>query len=422
MYILSKKILSNSMWMMLERFVGIFGVIFVMSYVAKYIGPDNFGKLAFATTLFTFVQTLTWFGNQEILFKRVSKNKKSGIKYLVNTQLIRGIIFTIISLPIIFFLFLYSDWLTIIFGLSTALATFFLTQDIYTIYNNATLNSYINAIVNIFGLIIALVVRYIIVTLELEYAYLAIPIVLVTLIPYILKKYIFNKRDRSEFVEKNKYIKYYFIAGSALVISSFSVIFYTQITSLMLVYLTSTFELGVYSTAVVVGSAWAFINSSIITSVMSNIYKERDYYESYRKIASLNMIIIIISVSVIVFLVLFGEYIIQTLYGEEFTSASKLLIILAMATTCSGLGTVSARFIIKQGDYKYISSKMLCVAFSALPISYVMIKYWGIQGAAYSVLCIEFLSLTFFNYFYQNGLIFKIHFFPFFKHALKLKH
>lgn len=74
MSLLSKKIISNSFWMMFEKLIGIFGLIFVTSYVAKYIGPENFGKIALATTVFTFVQTLTWFGNQEILFKRVSKN------------------------------------------------------------------------------------------------------------------------------------------------------------------------------------------------------------------------------------------------------------------------------------------------------------------------------------------------------------
>ncbi len=89
MGIFSRKIVSNSLWMMLEKFIGIFGVIFVMSYVAKYVGPENFGKIALATTLFTFVQTLTWFGNQEILFKRVSRNKNAGLQYLSSTQNIR---------------------------------------------------------------------------------------------------------------------------------------------------------------------------------------------------------------------------------------------------------------------------------------------------------------------------------------------
>ena len=116
---------------------------------------------------------------------------------------------------------------------------------------------------------------------------------------------------------------------------------------------------------------------------------------------------------------LLGKWIITTLYGAAYSEAYHLLLILAAATMCSGLGTVAARLMIKEENYSYISKKMLVVAISALPISYTMIQLFGLIGAAYSVFLIEFLSLTVFNYFYKNGLIFKIHFYPFFKHTLK---
>ena len=71
----------------------------------------------------------------------------------------------------------------------TALATFILVQDIYVIYNNAVLKSYINTIVNVVGLGIAFAIRWLMVFFELPAEYLAIPIVLVTLIPYVAKRY-----------------------------------------------------------------------------------------------------------------------------------------------------------------------------------------------------------------------------------------
>lgn len=419
MGIFSRKIVSNSLWMMLEKFIGIFGVIFVMSYVAKYIGPENFGKIALSTTLFTFVQTLTWFGNQEILFKRVSKNTRSGLQYLANTQNIRQVLFLVFSLPILVSLYLFSDSLTLLFAIATAFSSYFVTQDIYTIFNNATLHSYINATSNIIGLAIALLIRYIIIEMHLDYAYLALPIVLVTLIPFCLKKFIFNSKNQAKKVISVSYRKYYLWAGSALVISSLSVSFYTQITSLMLAGLTSTRELGIYASAITIGSAWTFINVAVITSVLSKIYKEKNHFESYKMVAKLNLLIICISLCVIGTLALMGKWIITTLYGVAYSEAYHLLLILATATMCGGLGTIAARLMIKEENYAYISKKMLVVAVSSLPISYIMIHFFGLIGAAYSVLLIEFLSLTVFNYFYKNGLIFKIHFFPLFKHSLK---
>ncbi len=421
MGIFSGKIVSNSLWMMLEKVISIFGLIFVTSYVAKYIGPTNFGKIALATTLFTFVQTLTWFGNQEILFKRVSKNHQSGLNYLSNTQKIRFYLFLLMSLPILFGLYIFTDLLTLIFGVATAFATYFITQDIYAVYNNAVLHSYINAIVNMVGLSIALAVRYVIVLFEMEYAYLSIPIVLVTLIPYLLKRYWFNRSLKTPILNQQKYRKYYFLAGGSLVISTLAVSFYTQITSLMLAKLTSLKDLGIYAVAVTLGTAWSFINFSVITSVLSKIYREKDHYQSYVMIAKLNLVILAVSLSVVAVLGVLGQWVIETLYGAAYQTAYKLLIILALSTMLSGLGTIAARLMVKEESYAYISKKMLFVALSALPISYAMIYVYGLIGAAYSVFIIELLSLTVFNYFYKDGLIFKIHLFPFFKHSLKMK-
>lgn len=421
MGIFSGKIVSNSLWMMLEKVISIFGLIFVTSYVAKYIGPTNFGKIALATTLFTFVQTLTWFGNQEILFKRVSKNHQSGLNYLSNTQKIRFYLFLLMSLPILIGLYIFTDLLTLIFGIATAFATYFITQDIYAVYNNAVLHSYINAIVNMVGLSIALAVRYVIVLFEMEYAYLSIPIVLVTLIPYLLKRYWFNRSLKTPILNQQKYRKYYFLAGGSLVISTLAVSFYTQITSLMLAKLTSLKDLGIYAVAVTLGTAWSFINFAVITSVLSKIYREKSHYESYVMVAKLNLLILAVSLSVVAVLGVFGHWVIETLYGAAYQDAYKLLIILALSTMLSGLGTIAARLMVKEESYTYISKKMLFVALSALPISYGMIYIYGLIGAAYSVFIIELLSLTVFNYFYKDGLIFKIHLFPFFKHSLKMK-
>jgi O-antigen/teichoic acid export membrane protein len=419
MGILSRKILSNSLWMMFEKFIGIFGVIFVMSYVAKYIGPENFGKIALATTLFTFVQTLTWFGNQEILFKRVSKNKHSGLKYLNKTQNTRKILFIILTIPILIYLYVSGDILTFVFGFATAISTYFLTQDIYNIYNNANLRSHINALCNISGLGVSLLIRYIIVYLELDYSFLSIPILTVTIIPFFLKKLIFNREDKVSLINSVKYRNYYFLAGSSLVISSLSVTFYTQICNVMLATISSTHELGIYAAAITIGSSWSFVNFAIISSVMTKIYKEKNSYLSFYMVHKLNIIIILISLLVILFLYFFGKWLIIFLYGNSYLESYYLLIILSISTMLSGLGIVTTRLMIKLEDYSYISKKNLWIAFISLPISYLMISKFGLYGAGYSILLIETLSLTVFNYFYKNGLIFKLQFFPLFKKYFK---
>ena len=104
--IFSNKIFSNSLWMMLEKVISIFGLIFVNALMAKYIGPENFGKLAFTTSIFLFVQTLAWFGAQNILFKRFSQNAQSGLKLAISTQKMRQFLCVLVSVIALFYLWL----------------------------------------------------------------------------------------------------------------------------------------------------------------------------------------------------------------------------------------------------------------------------------------------------------------------------
>ncbi|HHJ1168554.1 TPA: polysaccharide biosynthesis protein, partial [Proteus mirabilis] len=117
----------------------------------------------------------------------------------------------------------------------------------------------------------------------------------------------------------------------------------------------------------------------------------------------------VISLFVLSFILLFGEFFINLLFGEKYIPAYSLLKILCISTMFANLGTLSARFIIRSSGYSFLSKKMFIMVLLSIPISYYLIKSYGLIGAAYSVLIIEFLSLTLMNYFFKNKIIWKLH-------------
>nr|EKV4725852.1 polysaccharide biosynthesis protein [Klebsiella pneumoniae] len=54
--------------MMAEKVISILGLIFITSYVAKYVGPHVFGQIAFATSLFQITQVISQLGSDVIIF------------------------------------------------------------------------------------------------------------------------------------------------------------------------------------------------------------------------------------------------------------------------------------------------------------------------------------------------------------------
>ncbi|WP_240687764.1 oligosaccharide flippase family protein [Alkanindiges illinoisensis] len=408
---IDKRIFSNSAWMMLEKFLGIFGLIFVNAYMAKYIGPENFGKLAFTTSIFVFVQTLSWFGAQNILFKRFSENIHSGIRLAITTQSMRCYIYILTSFCALLYLWFSSDRLTFVFGIGNCIASYFIINDIYSIHNNSQLISVVNALTNIIGLFLALALRFVLVFFEADPYTMIFPIIVLAMVPYILRKIYFYKNYSTNRTIKSKkrYNKYMLVTGGSLVLSSLSIVLYTQISNIFLAKFTSFSILGVYNVALTLGSAWGFINMALITSYFSKIYSEKNKSVELYYLRQIHWLVIIITAFVMLCMFLLGSWVVNTLYGIEFVDSIKLLPFIVLATMFSALGTISYRYMIKLNGYKYLSIKMISVSILSVPLSYGFIQYYGIWGAVMCFVLIEFLSLTLANYFFRNQVILKLH-------------
>lgn len=408
MILLKNKIFTNSIWMMLEKLVSMLGVIFVNSYMAKYVGPENFGKIVYASSFFVFVQSLSWYGGQNLYLKRMSQNRISGIKLAFSNLKLRNSILYFSSFLILVYLYFFSDLIVFVFGLANFLASYYLINDYYALYNNSQLKSNINALSNIFGLVVALFLRAVFVYFEISIYYMSIPIIILALVPYYIRKFIF---DRYVFfnvksIEVQKYNKYFLKVGSMLLISSFSIVIYTQISNIFLVNYSSFDDLGLYNVAMTLGASWTFINIALITSFFSKIYKLKNSKDVDKYIYFVSYLIFFVYFFVSLFLSLFGDWIILTLYGQDYIKVGDLLLMMVFGTFLSAMNTIYHRYLMKFNGYRYLSIKMIFVGLLSIPISYIFISKLGLYGAVYFYVLIELISLTIANYFFRNAEIF----------------
>lgn len=120
------KIALNAVWMMSEKIISIFGLIFVTSSVAKYVGPNLFGQIALSLSIFQIVQIIAQMGGGTIIFKRLSKNLNSGVLLLNATLYMRVLLYFVISIPVLVYYSYKSDYLSSIFIFATFISCFFL--------------------------------------------------------------------------------------------------------------------------------------------------------------------------------------------------------------------------------------------------------------------------------------------------------
>lgn len=410
MKISNRTVINNSLWMMSEKVIYLFGLIFVTAFVAKYIGPENFGKLAFVTSIFAIVQTVCMFGLENVIFQKVSKNRRIGERVMFASSSIRNILFFAISPNLLLYLYFTSDYLTFIFSFSTCIATYFSLNDIYNIYFNATLNSKINMLCNSIGLVVSLLVRYLVPYFNLEYYWLSISIILMTFIPYILRRSIYKNMNNGKRTGGVKYRNYMVNIGKHLVLYSLSITLYTQVVQLLLGY-HSKYELGIFSVSYTLGNSFYFVLAALISSFMIKVYSEDEEEQIKNLVAKLNWIVIGISLLALLFLYYLGDLIIVLLYGEHYKEASNILIFIVISCCFSGLATISEKYLFKFNGYDYLNKKTIRLCILNFILSFVLIKIYGVYGAVLSVLLLQIISATIYNYLFRfkENLILEIH-------------
>lgn len=400
--------IKNSIWMMSEKLIAIFGLIFVTSFVAKYIGPENFGKLTFVGSIFAILQTLSLMGTENIIFQKTAKNRKIGENIIYASKRLRDYIYGSLSIITLGGLYFYTDRLTFIFGISTCIAIYFAVHDVYSIYFNAILESKINAYCNITALIISLSVRYLVVLFQLPIETLGIPIILLTLIPFLLRKYLYTKKKLSVGIMLpyaiKRYRQYTFAVGQKLLLYSLSVAIFTKTAQLFL-GLESQFDLGIYTVAMTLGNSFYFVLLAIISSYFTGIYQEESLEKSQNNVAQLYMVVVVISLFVTLGLYLFGPWVVSVLYGVEFIRVTEILWLAGLVTLFSGLSTIAEKYLIKFNAYEYLKRKTFILVFFNVILTFLMVKLYGLYGGIYAILTTEILSVTLFNYFFRNGLI-----------------
>ncbi|WP_067704455.1 polysaccharide biosynthesis C-terminal domain-containing protein [Erwinia sp. ErVv1] len=403
-------VMSNAAWMMSEKIVSVFGVIFVTSYVAKSFGPTVFGQIAFSASLFSIVQTVAIFGTETILFKSISKSVPKGMRLMAVAKQLRMALLLILSLPVLLYIWLTMRENFMVFAIASFLSAIFVTQDIFSVYNNARLASRMNTVANATGMILSFAISFTIAWMKLSPLLLSLSIVAVTLVPYLIKRGMFYQAQSITPPPRRKhktYLRYLLHAGLPLAISSVFISIQVKLAQFFLVGVGSAHELGLFTAANTISASWIFIPVAIITSCFTEIFRARSDV-AIQLASRLYGYVMAVSFLMLIFIALFGDRIISVLFGHDYTQSGNLVTLLSLATCFSAMGTVAYRYMVKEGGFNYLLVKIILLVVISVATNWFFIRSWGLTGAAWSVLVTELLSLTVMNYFFKNAVILKI--------------
>lgn len=393
-----QKYLRNTGWMFAAKIATFFTSFLTVAIVARYLGPENLGKLDYAQSFVAIISVFASLGIDQILYRDlISHPERENL--LLGTAIFSKLFFGTIA----FFLSITISYiigndliLTILIGLC---ATTFIISPIGTIgiLFNAHVKTKYNAQVSIFLAFFIPALKISIVFLDKGIIFFAATILIEALISMLWSLYIYTTHFH------NNPLLWRFDWGIfqelmrnswPLLLAGFSGYIYAKIDQVLILHYMDSATVGIYGVAVKLTQIWAFLPGLIITSLFPAIINARNnnfvlYANRFKK---LSLISILATIIIAVPLYVFAPFIIKIIFGEAFMAASPVLRIYLWTSIAITLVVLSQHYLIAEKLNRIFLYTSIIGAVINILLNIILIPAFGAKGSAVGTL-ISYISV-----------------------------
>lgn len=397
------KYFKNTSWLFGEKILRMIVGVFVGIWVARYLGPEQFGLFSYAQSFVGLFATIATLGLDGIVVRELVKNEK--IKdTLIGTvfwlKFIGAIIVLILLLVAI--QFTSNDQYTNILVFIIASATIFQSFNVIDFYFQSKVLSKYIVYANIISLFISSLIKIILILNEAPLVAFAWVVLFDSIILALGFIYFYSKS--SSFNINNltfkKDVAISLLKDSwPLILSGVVISVYMKIDQVMIKEMMNNEAVGQYSAALRLSEVWYFIPMVIANSLYPAIINAKNQSEEvyYARLQKLYDFMVWLAICIALPMTFLSDWLINLLYGEQYYQAGSILMIHIWASVFVFLGVASSKWFITENLQKYSFYRTLAGAIINILLNYIMIPLYGILGAAIATLISQAIASYFFN-------------------------
>lgn len=385
-----KKAILNVIWATIGRVARILTEFIVGIFVARYLGPDQFGLMNYVISYVAIFNIIAEFGLSNIEIRELAKYPENR-DVLLGSSFVARIILSTITYVLIFISVLISDadketsTLILIYGSTVFFTAFELIRNYFTsIVKNKSI-----VITGIIRNIIGASVKVVLLLVNARLIFFICALVFDGLI--IVGGYLSSYRHEiGKITWKNdgSTAKLLLKEAFPLLLSGAAVVIYQRIDQVMIKGILNNSAVGYFSVATKFADFLLFI-PMIMAQTISPILvvaKEKSY-ENY-KLKSQYYVDIVTWFSILLSIItsISSFYLVKYTFGLEYISAVPVLQILSFKAILSALQNSSGQLIIIDGKQKWAVLRNLLGLVACIAGNYILIPKYGIVGSAWATL------------------------------------
>jgi O-antigen/teichoic acid export membrane protein len=394
-------ILSNSGWLLFDRILKIIIGIFVGVWIARYLGPVQFGEMSYALSIVAVAGAVGGLGLNGIVVRELVRHPGETKVILGTTfvlQVFGGIVAWGIAVIAIIFLRADDHLMRLIVSILGSMS-FFKCADAIRYYFESKVKSRSIVIIENSTIYVMALFKIWLIYIEASFiAFIWTAAIEAALISILI---IIGYSNRVEKIQSWRFdfnkAKHFLRESWPLILMSISVMINMRLDQILLGTYAGSSQLGNYSAAAKLAEAWLILPSILGPSLYPILVAAREKNKNdYQKlILKISKIAAIFAVSVAFLISISAHSIVQIVYGDAYKDAGLLLALLIW----SGLPYI-ATFAISQifyleGLLHYSLYLSILIVVLNVGFSVWLIPIYQGVGAAISVITTAFLSSAF---------------------------
>lgn len=382
-------VLKGISWLTGERVLKLGISIFTGALVARYLQPERYGLLSSVTAFIALFVPLSNFGLNSIILKRATSSDKNDKKYLLPGTFVIKLIGSIVATVLAIIVSLGIGHSKLMFILVLIALTGYLsqtTESIDYLYQarhkpeQIVIRRLIAFTISSAFRIWAVLTSKSLVIIAITYA-LELVITGLLLMPLLVKE----KSFKNIWSVPRKYIKDLMTDAYPIVLASIGMAMYMKIDKVIMPFLSTEHELGIYSAATRLSELWIFIPYSIsivVSPFISKAQNDEKEWLFYKRIQQSQLLINLINISLGIGVSILAPIVIKLIFGDSYLEAVLPLQIHIWSLVFFSMTYLQNIWQVNRGLQKLQISRTIITAIINIALNFILVPRYGAVGAA----------------------------------------
>ncbi len=397
------KYFKNTSWLFAEKILRMVVGLFVGVWVARYLGPEQYGLLSYAGSFVGLFAALAAMGLDSIVVRELVKDERRSDEIVGTVFWLRfagAVAVLILLMGAVRFTSgdRYTD--TLVFLIASAMI--FQSFNAVNFYFQARVLSKYTVYANVIALLFSGLAKIVLILYEAPLMAFAGVVLLDSMVSALGVFYFFRKHSKIKLTHLR------FNASTAasllrdswpLILSGIVVSVYMKIDQIMLQEMLGSEAVGQYAAAVRLSEAWYFIPLAITSSLFPAIINAKKTSEAlYRaRLRRLYALMAWLAIVIALPMTFLSDWIIHLLYGEQYEQAGNVLMIHIWAGIFVFLGVASGKWFLSENLQKLSTVNTASGAVVNVFLNLKLIPDYGAEGAALATLISYGVAAYFMN-------------------------